>query len=114
MLKKKNKPEIIKLSPENFEEIQRRLAENSLNTEDKKIISTILITYQWLIRQLQTAKFSIQKLKSIFGFKTEKMKNLRTSHPNNLNYSVAYEENTVLSESSKIAANEASTPLKKQ
>lgn len=114
MLKKKNKPEIIKLSPENFDGIQGRLASSSLDAEDKKIISTILITYQWLIKQLQTAKFSIQKLKSIFGFRTEKMKNLRTSNPGNLNFSAACEGNTALPESSKIAANEASTPPKKQ
>lgn len=76
MSKNKNKPEIVKLTSKNIDEITVRLHENSLSSEDKKIISTILITYQWLCRQLQTAKFSIRKLKSIFGFKTEKRANL--------------------------------------
>ena len=33
---------------------------------------TILTTYQWLYNQLQTAKFSIKRLKNLFGIKTEK------------------------------------------
>ena len=69
MLKKKNEPEIVKLSSKNIDEIQLRLTENSLNEEDRKILSIILTTYQWLFRQLQLARFSIRKLKSVFGFK---------------------------------------------
>lgn len=78
MLKKKNKPEMIKVSSKNLDEIQLRLAENSLNDADKKILSTILITYQWLFCQLQMTKFSMRKLKSVFGFKTEKKSNLKS------------------------------------
>lgn len=85
MSKKKNKPEIIKLSTENLDDIQGRLAKSSLDAEDKKIIATILTTYQWLSKQLQTARFSIRKLKSIFGFKTEKKSNLKPSKPQNIN-----------------------------
>ncbi len=82
MPKKTNNPEIIKLSSDNIDELKLRLIKCSLNDEDKKIISTILSTYQWLSRQLQTARFSIRKLKSIFGFKTEKSSNLPKSTSN--------------------------------
>ena len=79
MSKKRSKPEIIEVSSENIDEIQLRLTENSLNETDKKIISTILITYQWLCRQLQMTKFSMHKLRSVFNFKTEKRSNLKSS-----------------------------------
>lgn len=77
MPKKTNSPEIIKISDENINEIQTRLTNNTLHDDDKKILCAILSTYQWISNQLHLAKFSIKKLKSIFGFKTEKNSKLK-------------------------------------
>ncbi len=112
MPKKTNKPKIIKLSSQNIDEIQLRLIKNTLNEDDRKIISTILTTYQWLSRQLQTARFSIRKLKSIFGFKTEKSSNLPKSTSN---FSVDSKKTEPPVAPPQTMANDSEvTPLKKQ
>lgn len=81
MSKEKNSAEIITLSPKDISDVQSRLMATSLSNEDKKNICAILNTYQWLYRQLQTAKLSINKLKSVFGFTTEKKSNLKSIKP---------------------------------
>jgi hypothetical protein len=72
MLKKTSKPEIIKLTSNDVDGLKVRLSVGQLDENDKKIMLAILTTYQWLSNQLQTAKFSIHRLRKIFGFKTEK------------------------------------------
>jgi len=76
MSKQKIRPEIINLSSTDLEEIKSRLTNTILADADKKIILSILSTYQWLYRQLQMSKFSMHKLKAVFGFKTDKRSNL--------------------------------------
>lgn len=94
MPKKTNSPEIINISDENINAIQTRLTNNTLHDEDKKIICAVLSTYQWISHQLQLAKFSIQKLKSIFGFKTEKKSVLRRKKSDSGTHFPSRTENT--------------------
>jgi IS30 family transposase len=51
---------------------------------DKKIILSIMTTYQWLYNQLQTAKFSMHRLKKMFGFKTERMSSIKKNNSQDL------------------------------
>lgn len=69
---KNNKPQIIHLEARELDEIKSRLLAVELAENDKKIILSILTTYQWLYQQLQTAKFTLHRLKKMFGFKTER------------------------------------------
>lgn len=72
MVRKKT-PEIINLSEIALDELKSRVEQRSpLLDGDIKIILSILSTYQWLHRQLQSTKLSIYRLKKLFGFSTEK------------------------------------------
>jgi hypothetical protein len=71
-MSKKEKPEIINLPEGKLDEIKSRLSATSMPDEDKKIILTILSTYSWITRQLRSTKLTINRLKSLFGFTTEK------------------------------------------
>lgn len=71
-MKRKKSPEIINLPAGKLDEIKTRFAAGSILEEDKKIILLILSTYAWLHRQLQAKKIGIQRLRSLFGFSTEK------------------------------------------
>ena len=77
MIRKKD-PEIIKLPEGRMDAIKARLMDNSpVLEEDKQIILCILSTYSWLQRQLQSKKLGIQRMRSLFGFRTEKHSNLK-------------------------------------
>ena len=65
-------PEIINVSEEALEGIKLRLAANSVLETDKEILLSVLSSYQWLYRQLRSAKLSMHRLKKLFGFSTEK------------------------------------------
>jgi hypothetical protein len=71
MIRKKT-PEIINLPAGKLDEIKSRFEEGFILEEDKKIILLILSTYSWLYRQLQAKKLGIQRLRTLFGFSTEK------------------------------------------
>lgn len=75
-MKKKKSPEIIDLPAETLENIKSRIGSGILLEEDKKIVLAILGTYSWLLCQLQSTKFTIHRLKKMFGFSTEKHKNV--------------------------------------
>lgn len=68
----KHFPEIVTLSESELDAIKTRVNSYAASEEDKKIILSILSTYQWLYRQLRTTKLSIHRLKNLFGFTTEK------------------------------------------
>lgn len=76
-------PEIINLPAGKLDEIKTQLAASSILEEDKKIILLILSTYAWLYRQLQTKKLGIQRLRSLFGFSTEKRSGLKKKDDEN-------------------------------
>lgn len=76
-MKQRKSPEIINLPEAKLNEIKTRLESGSILEEDKKVILLILSTYAWLYRQLQTKKLGIQRLRSLFGFSTEKRSGLK-------------------------------------
>lgn len=76
-MKRKKSPEIINLPAGKLDEITTRFKAGSSLEEDKKIILLILSTYAWLHRQLQAKKIGIQRLRSLFGFSTEKRSALK-------------------------------------
>lgn len=77
MIRKKT-PEIINLSTIELDALKSRVAAGSpLLDGDAKILLSVLSTYQWLYRQLQSTKFTIHRLKKIFGFSTEKRSSLK-------------------------------------
>ena len=69
---KKKQPTIINVSEASMDAIQSRVNSSALLEEDKKIILSIMSVYTWLVCQLQTTKLTIHRLKSLFGFSTEK------------------------------------------
>ena len=71
-MKRRKSPEIINLPAGKLDEIKTRFEAGSILEEDKKIILLILSTYAWLHRHLQAKKIGIQRLRSLFGFSTEK------------------------------------------
>lgn len=83
-MKRKKSPEIINLPAGKLDEIKTRFESGSILEEDKKIILLILSTYAWLYRQLQAKKIGIQRLRSLFGFSTEKRANLEKKDDNNI------------------------------
>ena len=73
--KTKQKPEMIHLSSQDFIDVESRITTGLLTENDKKIMLSILATYKWLLAQLQHAKFTMHRLKTMLGFKTERSSN---------------------------------------
>lgn len=71
-MKKKKSPEIVDISAESLEQLKSRVGSGVLLEGDKKIVLAILGTYSWLHHQLQSSKFTLGRLKKMFGFVTEK------------------------------------------
>lgn len=67
-------PEIIVFSAEALDGIKSRISSYEFLEEDKKIVLAIIGSYSWLMRQLQSTKSTIHRLKKMFGFSTEKHK----------------------------------------
>jgi len=83
-MKKRKSPEIINLPEDKLNEIKTRLESGSILEEDKKVLLLILSMYAWLYRQLQTKKLGIQRLRSLFGFSTEKRSKLKKKDDENI------------------------------
>ncbi len=66
------KPETIDLSTAEAESLLSRLETCSLSEVDRKICSSALRMVFWLQGQLSEAKLSIQRLKKLFGIRSEK------------------------------------------
>lgn len=73
-MKQKQSPEIIEVSVTRLEGIKSRLSSGCLLEEDKPVLLAIVSAYVWLQEQLESAKLTINRLKKIFGFSTEKQK----------------------------------------
>ena len=82
-MKQRKSPEIINIPEGKLNEIKTRLESGSILEEDKKVILLILSTYSWLYRQLQAKKIGIQRLRSLFGFSTEKRSSLKKKDDDN-------------------------------
>ena len=67
------KPEKIQLTAEDAEALKFRIMENNLLSEaDKKILTGLISFSIWLGDQINLAKLTIFKLRTLFGIKTEK------------------------------------------
>ena len=81
-MKRKKTPEILNLHSTELDALKARVAAGSpLLDGDAKILISVLSTYQWLHRQLQSTKFTIHRLKKMFGFSTEKRSWLKKKTP---------------------------------
>ena len=69
-------PGNIRLSPEEFEALLQRLAEQKLETGDYKLLMQIVQAMGWLSHELDEKNISIRRLQRLFGIKTESAKNL--------------------------------------
>lgn len=69
----KTKPEQIKLTKAEAEALADRVrASVTLTPDDIKIVTGLISFNIWLQSQLSRAKLTINSLKKLFGFKTEK------------------------------------------
>ena len=107
---KNKKPEIVNLPAGKLDEIKARVETNTVLDEDKKIIIIVLSTYAWLHRQLEAKKLGIQRLRSLFGFSTEKKSSLNTGD-NDTPPDVNSSQNT--KSSSDASSGNKVTPIKK-
>lgn len=73
-------PEIIEITGDEFLAIQSRINSGMLCEEDKKVLCSILATYSWLQRQLQSTKLTMHRLKKAFGFSSEKRSMLKKNN----------------------------------
>jgi hypothetical protein len=71
-VKKKKPHDIIDVSVDKLEGLKSRLISDTLFEEDKPIILAIISAYAWIQGQLDSAKLTIHRLKTLFGFGTEK------------------------------------------
>jgi transposase len=68
--------ERIILNEEAMDSLLERVSATQLEDEDKKIITGILRLYQQIQFSLQEARLSMKRLRTLFGFKTEKRSHL--------------------------------------
>lgn len=70
-------PETIKMNDEEFGSFKKRLEENSLSLDDKRLIIQLFQAMHWMGRQLEHGRLTITRLKRlIFGKKTESRENI--------------------------------------
>ena len=69
-----NKPQRISLTSEQAEDLKSRIHASSLSDDDRTLLVGLISFVLWLDNQLNRAKLSITRLKSLFGVSTEKKK----------------------------------------
>ncbi len=67
-----SQPERITLTAEEAQALKARVQAAPLAEKDIKLLVGLISFNFWLQQQLATAKLSIQRLKRLFGFNTEK------------------------------------------
>ena len=65
-------PEKIYLNPGEAQGLMERIAANRLSQDDLNTLSGLVSFNLWLQEGLSKAQLTIKRLKSLFGFKTEK------------------------------------------
>ena len=73
-------PELLNITDKQLEDISLRLGKNSLSAEDIKLLTALLTTYTWLMKQLSRSKITIHRLKQLFGYSSEKKNRLKNSN----------------------------------
>jgi transposase len=69
-------PKHIDFTPEQIEDLIDRLDKETLKKEDYPILTNLLKAIIWMNFSLQEKQLSIQRLRAVFGIKTESAKNL--------------------------------------
>jgi len=69
-------PGKILLTPEEFESLLQRLAQQSLTSEDYELLIQVVQAMGWMSAELEEKKLSIHRLQRLFGIKTESSRNL--------------------------------------
>lgn len=69
-------PQHLDFTPEQVEELIDRLDNETLRREDYPVLTNLLKAMIWMNFSLQEKQLSIQRLRAIFGIKTESAKNL--------------------------------------
>ena len=69
-------PNCIELSETEFEELVQRLELNQLTPEDRQLLRQIVQAVLWMGEELEQKKLSIQRLRRLFGVKTESLSKL--------------------------------------
>ena len=69
-------PDRLELSEAQFEALLQRLEQGGLSIEDKELIRKVIQAVLWMGEELEQKKLSIQRLKRLFGVKTESLANL--------------------------------------
>ncbi len=72
------KPKRIVLNAEEIDSLKEKLSTSNLEASDKQLLTGILQFYLWLQWALQETKLSVHRLRTLFGFQTEKRGHL---HP---------------------------------
>ena len=73
-------PELLNITEQQIKDMGLRLGTNSLSVEDIKLLTTLLTTYTWLMKQLSRSKITIHRLKQVFGYSSEKKNRLKKSN----------------------------------
>lgn len=68
----KERPEVIKISEKEIKNLQKNIEENNLSNDQKKLLIKLLSAYIWLANLFRLKKLSLNKLKRLFSFSTEK------------------------------------------
>ncbi len=71
-MKKKDEPEPITLTGDEAEALKSRILSSNLSESDQTLMAGLISFTLWLQAQLGWAKLSIQRLRRLFGFSTEK------------------------------------------
>ena len=74
-------PELLSITKQQLEDISLRISKSSLSAEDIKLLTALLTTYTWLMKQLSRSKITIHRLKQLFGYSSEKKNRLKNSNP---------------------------------
>lgn len=64
----------IEISVEQEEELKQRISASNLSEADREVMVNLLEFSSWMQSSLMEAKLSINRLKKLFGFSTEKKK----------------------------------------
>ena len=69
-------PKHLDFTPEQIEALIERLEKQALEKEDYPVLTNLIRAIVWMNFSLQERQLSIQRLRSIFGIKTESAKSL--------------------------------------
>lgn len=69
-------PKHLDFTPEQIEDLIDRLSQEALKKEDYPVLMGLLEAIIWMNLSLQEKQLSIQRLRAVFGIKTESAKSL--------------------------------------